>query len=201
MAAKKKKLETFLILLCGLPATGKTTVAEKLAKDLPNYVVIDQNKIRRQMGYQRMPKNRARNHDKVLRRIDRLVVENLLTGRGVIVDSVNRFTFRRLQIYGIASGCGVRGLTLEVVCPEKMAKARMMKRPNSDGFVSDPYDTKVYNRLKEEWEPVEIDHINFGSDHFSYLLYDSHTNKTVRKIEQKGTKGFIGKIERIITKK
>lgn len=200
MTAKKKKQEKFLILLCGLPAVGKTIVAEKLAEALPDYVIVDQNKIRREMGYRRMPKNKARNHDRVLRRVDRLIVENLLSGRGVIVDSVNRFTFRRLQIYGIASGCGVRGLTLEVVCPEKVAKERMAKRPNSDGLISDPSNTKVYDHLKKEWEPVEVDHINFGSDHFSYLAYDSHTNQTARKIEQKGSKGLISKIERIITK-
>ena len=195
-----KKEEIYLIILCGLPATGKSTIAFKLLKALPNYMVVDQNKIRREMGYQRMPKNRARNHDKVLRRIDQTIVQNLLANRGVIVDSVNRFTFRRLQLYGIASGCGVKGLTLETVCPEKIAKSRMVQRPKSDGLLSDPKYSNVYDRLKKEWESVSIDHINFGSDHVSYLKYDSHSNQTTRVIEQKGSKRFIGKIEKILTK-
>ena len=198
--AKKRQSEIYLIMLCGLPAVGKSTIARKLLKVLPDHILIEQNQIRRDIGYKRMPKNGARNHDSVLRTIDRTMARHLLSGVGVICDSVNRYTFRRLQIYGVASACGVRGVALEVVCSDQVAKARMTQRPKGDGLISDPKSFKVFYNLKKEWEPLSTDFVHFGSDHINYIRYDSSSNKLARLIQHRGSRGFISKIEKALTK-
>lgn len=198
MAVKKENSsEVWVIMLCGLSGTGKSTIAKKLAGALSNFKIIDQNKIRRQMGYKIMPQK----FDGALRKIDRLIAKHLHQGHGVIFDSVNRYSFRRQQVYGVASCCGVKVLTLEVVCPERVAKNRMVQRKKNDGLVSDPKHKKVYDKLKQEWESVSTDFIHYGSDHVNYFKYNSYLNYVMRMIQHRGSGRFIRKIEKILTEK
>lgn len=194
MSSGHRFRDVYLILLCGLPGTGKSTVAKRLCEYLKNYTLIDQNKIRRKCGYKKMPKT----FDHVLREIDRLTAENLNSGRGVIFDSVNRRTSRRQQMYGVASCCNSRVVTLEIVCSEDVAKHRIATRPKGDGFLSDPNDTAVYDRLKNDSDAVDMDFLHPGQDHVSHIQFDSEQNQLVRKIVRKGTSRFISEIEKAL---
>lgn len=170
--------EKLLIMICGLPGTGKTTIARKLANAFKGqYLLIEQNAIRRQLGLRKMPKTQ----EITLRTIDRMTARQLLAGKGVIFESVNRHSFRRHQMYGVASGCGKRVITLEVVCGEATAKQRMLARPKSDGLLSDPTDPTIYDRLKTLWEDVTLDFKFPGQDHVAYLQFNSET-KILNKI-------------------
>ena len=190
---RHKFKEIYLILLCGLPGTGKTTVASKLERVL-NYTVVDQNQIRRQYGYKKMPKT----FDPVLREIDRSIALNLNSDRGVIFDSVNRRTARRQQIYGIASCCNVRVVTLEIVCREGLAKERIAQRPGGDGLLSDPNDPAIYDKLKNDSDPVDVDFLYPGQDHVSYIQFDTEDKKITKKVVMNGNCRFIDRLVKII---
>jgi predicted kinase len=188
-----------LILLTGLPGTGKTTTAARLASELEGYALIGQNNIRRQKGIRRMPKTQ----DAVLRKIDQLALQAMLEGDGVIVESVNRYSFRRHQLYGIASGCGRRVLTIEAVCSEELSKKRMRERPAGDGLISDPRDTKIYDKLRASWEDIsEVDFKYPGEDHVSYIQFDTTPgDQAVKRIVQgEGMDSFISNVEKILLK-
>ena len=129
MKSRYKWSDKYLILFCGLPGTGKSTIAKRLSAHLKDYMIIDQNEVRRAHGYRKMPKT----FDPVLREIDRLAARLLCSGKGVIFDSVNRCNSRRQQMYGVASCSSARVITLEVVCSEDTAKKRMSGRPAGDG--------------------------------------------------------------------
>ena len=187
----------YLIMLAGLPGTGKSTVASKIVRGLNGYEVVSQNEIRRKFGIRRMPKTQ----EKTLRTIDRMTCDLLKAGKGVIFDSVNRFLFRRQQIYGIAAGCGANVVTLETVCSEREAKRRIGMRNKSDRLLSDPYRTEVYDRLQGEWEPIIEDYKHPGEDHVSYVVYDSEKNTFKRIKITKGMKGFLTRIEKILLEK
>ncbi len=187
------KKEKFLILICGLPSTGKTTLAKKLARGLSQYILISQNEIRRKMGMRRMPKTQER----VLRAIDRRTAQHLLAGQGVIFESVNRYSFRRHQMYGVASGCSRRVITLEIVCSEEMAKKRMRERPDGDKLLSDPKDPAVYDKLKELWENIEVDFKYPGEDHVAYWQFDSEKKELKKIIPRKGMGKVFWQIKKI----
>lgn len=186
--------EKFLIVICGLPGTGKTTSAKKLSEQLSGYVLIDQNNVRREHGMKRMPKTQ----DAVLRDIDRRTAYYLRKGKGVIFESGNRYSFRRHQMYGVASSCGARVVTLEIVCSEKMSKKRIKSRVSGDGLLSDPTDVKVYDRLKKLWEDVMIDFKYPGEDHVSYVQFNTETEKLIPKVVQKGMRQFLVVIGKIL---
>ena len=187
-------MEKYLIVLAGLPGTGKTTIANILKQNLYNYEIISQNAIRREYGLKKMPLRQ----EEVLRKIDRKTAELLNSGKGVIFDSVNRYLFRRHQMYGIASCCGKKVLTLEVICREDEAKARMRRRPKGDGLISDPYNPRVYDKMAESWENINLDFEHPGEDHVSYVQIDTLEKFCFPKIIGKGMKKDIEKIGRIL---
>lgn len=184
--------------MAGLPGTGKTLTTKKLCQYLEKYVSISQNDLRRDAGMKKMPKT----FDNILRQIDIKTRELLDEDKGVIVDSVNRYLFRRHQLYGVASCCGKRVLTIECVCSEKEAKRRMRNnRPKSDGLVSDPRDTRVWDKLSSSWEDIYKDFKYPGEEHVSYIQFDSEQLKVNKKIVQTGMGKFINKIEKILLEK
>lgn len=187
-------MRNYLILIAGLPGTGKQTSAEKLARNLDNYVLIDQNELRRKAGMKKMPQKQ----DEINRKIDRMSASYLNKGMGIIILAGHRQVCRRNQLYGIASCCRANVVTLECVCSAEESKRRMKARPQSDGLVSKPNDSKVYDRIKSLWEDIEIDFKFPGQDFVSYLTYNTEENRVYKNKITDGTGRFINKIERIL---
>ena len=189
-------MNKYLIVLAGLPGTGKTTISKKLLENLGNCIIISQNDIRRKHGIRKMPKTQ----EEVLREIDILIREALDKDNIVIFDSVNRYSFRRHQMYGIASCCRSKVITLECVCSEEEAKKRIRKRSVGDGLISDPNNPEIYDKLARLWEDINIDFKYHGEDHVSYLVYDSEKNQVYKKIINKESRKFINEIKKILTR-
>jgi len=187
-------MKKYLIVMTGFPGTGKTMTAKKLCQNFDNYILISQNDIRRQQGINKMHKTQ----EETLRKIDRLTRKYLDERKGVIFDSVNRHLFRRHQMYGIASCCGKKVLTLECVCSEEEAKKRIKGRPKGDNLISDPTNPKVYDKTAKFWEPVIKDFEYPGEDHVSYIIFDTERLKLKKKKISAGTYPFINKIEKIL---
>ncbi len=193
----------FLILMCGLPGTGKTTVTAKLVGRLSNYLLLDQNEIRRKLGYKESPviiSDDPKLKERDISIANKTVSAALQSGKGVIYDAVNKFSCRRHQLYGIASSCNADVLVLEVVCPEDVSKSRMSARPNSDGLLSDPNDTRIYDKIKQEWQSIEGDFQIMIMSHVSHIRYDSHANRLSVIIARKEAEYMIAKIEEILVK-
>ncbi len=187
-------MQNHLILLAGLPATGKQTSAEKLAKNLDNHILIDQNELRRKAGMKKMPQKQ----DDINRKIDRMSAAYLNSGMSVIILAGHRQIARRNQLYGIASCFGKNVVIIECICSEKEAQRRMKTRPKSDGLISKPNDPKVYHRIKSLWEDINIDFKFPGQDFVSYITYHSEENRVYWNKVAKGMDSFIEKIEKIL---
>jgi predicted kinase len=183
-----------LIVVAGLPGTGKTTTANKLSSTL-GYVLVDQNEIRRKLGMKNFPT--PKEQEPVLREMDRLIAENLLAGKGVVVESAHTRAFRRHQLYGIASACGAGALTVECVCSEELAKKRMGERGAGDELVSDPGDWRVYDKIKDKWEDIEDD-FKTGEQqgHVSHLKFDSEKGR-VEGVDERDEE-FVGRVREVL---
>lgn len=190
-------MRNYMVLIAGLPGTGKQTSAEKLAKNLDSYVLIDQNELRRDAGMKKMPQKQ----DEINRKIDRMSALYLNKGKGVIILAGHRQVCRRNQLYGVASCCGKNVITLECVCSEVEAKRRMKRRPDSDGLISKPNDPRVYSRIKTLWEDINIDFKYPGQDFVSYIAYNTQENKIYKNKITYGAGKFIDEIERILLNK
>lgn len=190
-------MRNYMIIIAGLPGTGKQISAHKLAESLDNYVLIDQNELRRNAGIKKMP----RKQDEINRKIDRMSALYLNKGKGVIILAGHRQICRRNQLYGIASCCGKNVVTLECVCSEAESKRRMKKRPDSDGLISKPNDPRVYDRIKDLWENIDIDFKYPGQDFVSYIIYNTEEDKIYKNKKSYGVGKFINEIERILLNK
>ena len=167
-----------LILIAGLPATGKTTAAKKLGRSLEDYILIDQNELRREVGMKKMPQVQ----DSILHEIDVSTADYLRRSKGVIIESGHRYLFRRQQLCGIASSCNASVVLLECICSENESKKRMRNRSKGDGLISDPRDPGVYDRISGLWEPIDLDFRYPGVDYFiSYLTYNTESSEIDEK--------------------
>ena len=177
--------------MAGLPGTGKSTTAKKLAEKL-GYHLISQNDVRREHGMKDMPPHQ----EAVLRDVDQRVFKALSAGKGVILDAAHRDGHRRHQLYGISSGLGLGVIVIECVASEKEAKRRMQARPQSDGLIVDAWDPKAYDRVAAGWRDVAADFSDI-SDHVTHIVLDTETGDV--EIKTKGwAEGLEEKIKKIL---
>lgn len=168
-----------LILMAGLPGTGKSTTAKHLAGKL-GYQLISQNDVRREHGMKDMPLHQ----EAILRDVDRRVCKALSENKGVILDAAHRAGHRRHQLYGIASGFGTEVIVLECITSESEAKRRMQARPAGDGLVVDAWDPAAYDRVAAAWQEVGADFSDIA-DHVAHIVYD--TEQGTFDIKKQGT--------------
>jgi predicted kinase len=180
-----------LIVMAGLPGTGKSTSSKRLVEKL-GYHLISQNDVRREHGMKDMPLHQ----EGVLRDVDRRVFKALAEGKGVILDAAHRAGHRRHQLYGIASGFGVEVAVIECVTTETEAKRRMQSRPTGDGLVVDAWDPAAYDRVAASWQDISADFSDI-SNHVAHLTYN--TEKGTVEINKEGRdKAFVERIKKAL---
>lgn len=142
-----------LILICGLPGTGKSTVANALARKI-GATVLRTDEIRKKLFEE--PRYSEEEKELVYRVIF-LIAEHLLKNRcNVIIDGTFYKRALRQQVYEIAEKTNSSIEVVECVTPEYLIKRRMesgRKRALSDA------DYEVYKKIKDEFEPIERKHI------------------------------------------
>jgi len=90
-------------------------------------------------------------------------------------------------------------LVIECVCSPDEAKRRMSQRPKSDGLISDPNNPKVYEKLAGLWEDVMQNDFKYpGSDHVSYITYNTETKEIQVKFAPNGYELFMNNIKNIL---
>ena len=147
-----------LIVVCGVPASGKSQLAGALAElaGLPHLSSdLTRKRLTRIRSTQRAPAEsyssqwNARTYTELARRAGRAVA----TGGGAIVDA----TFRHLadrQTFASALGAAVPLLFIECQAPRAVLAERAARRERDPGRVSDA-DAAVVRRELESWEPLD----------------------------------------------
>lgn len=145
-----------LIVVSGLPGTGKSYFCRRLTERLP-YPVLESDALRKQLFP--MPQYTAAESAYLFRTIHQLIEELLGKGIPVILDATNLSERHRERLYNIAEKRNARLILVRMKAPPEVVqqrfKNRMEKRHNGDN--SDA-DWEVYQKLSATAEKIRRNH-------------------------------------------
>ncbi len=143
-----------LLVLTGLPGTGKTHIANELARRT-NAVVLESDAVRtllfRERRYTR-PENR-----RVFAALHAATDVLLAQGSTVIVDATNVAERERAPLYEIAERRSVRLILVHVTAQEQIARERLERR-RAGGASHSQADVGVYERMLSRVERIQRPH-------------------------------------------
>lgn len=145
-----------LVMMVGLPGTGKTTLARRIAAKVP-LAVVESDRIRRQLSTS--PDYSPEESRRVFYHVHRQIGRLLRQGKHVLFDATNLREWNRRKAYHIAESVGARVLILRTVAPEDEVARRLEKR----GDRMDPEDRSeadwvVYQRMRAEYQEIRLPH-------------------------------------------
>lgn len=141
-----------LVLMVGLPGTGKSTLARRLAALLPASIV-ESDRVRRVLF--KWPRHTLHESRRV-HQVCRVLIERLLRqGSSVIFDATNLMEAHRALIYQIADRLQIPLVILLVTAPPEVVRQRLEGRVHQ----RDPEDASeatwpVYERMRRSMEPI-----------------------------------------------
>ena len=147
-----------LVIILGLPGTGKTTVAEELSQAI-GAVVLSTDELRKrtlkELGYTERKKKRV--YDEMFR----IAGEQLKENKNVILDATFFRKELRKKAFSVAEENDSRPFILEVICDEEIVKSRMEKRTHEEGYSEADY--RVYRIIRNKFDPVTEDHLSLDT--------------------------------------
>lgn len=144
-----------LLLLSGLPGTGKSFLARRLAEALP-FVIIESDVVRKILFPQ--PLYTAQESHWVHRTCHALMARLLKRGVRVIYDATNLIEYHRELVYRIAQKAGARLVVVKTVASEEVVRERLRARQEEARELSDA-DWRVYRRMASRQEQVSHPHL------------------------------------------
>lgn len=156
---KNVKTATQLVLVAGLPASGKTWLAGALAESL-QAAHISSDAVRAEMdlrgAYDTVSKQKV--YDAMLERGE----AELKSGRNVIVDSTFYKKSLRQPWLELSIKCGVPCRIIKVYVPEDIAFQRLQKKREDSEATRE-----VYLKLREAWEDIDENYLSLDSNRLS----------------------------------
>lgn len=159
-------VNAMIIVVFGLPGSGKSYFAERLAKKI-GAEYVNSDRVRKEMISRRTysEQEKAAVYDALLEKTRMAVREK----RDIVLDATFHKDDRRKTLVKEFDGPG-RILFIEIRADEDLTRHRLLKkRTDSDA------DFSVYKLLLKEWEPMQEQHLILHStdDNIDSLLDDA----------------------------
>ncbi|MGD0114988.1 MAG: ATP-binding protein [Dehalococcoidia bacterium] len=148
------QLKSALVVISGLPGTGKSQFARELQRST-SAVVLESDALRRLLVEK--PSYSWQESRRLFAVIHAVAERLLCKGIPVILDATNLAEAYRRTLYEIAARCGARLLVVEVTAPAEVARTRLAERAAAGGSASDA-DVGVYERMLPAREEIRREH-------------------------------------------
>jgi predicted kinase len=142
-----------IIIVFGLPGSGKSYFAEKLALEI-GAEHINSDRLRKDMFEKRTYTESEKQavYEEMLQRMELALKEN----RDLVLDATFYKESLRRQFIEAAGATGI--LFMEVQAPENLIRERLSKkREDSEA------DYEVYKIVRSQWEPMREQHLKLES--------------------------------------
>ena len=146
-----------LVILCGLPGTGKSHFARELARRAP-FVWLNSDRTRKLLVD--TPSYSRREHRRVFSAMHVLTRGYLRDGYSVAFDATNLNENVRRPLYSSADAVGVEPLLIRFTAPADLVRQRLTDRAEGVGEASQSDATwDVYSRMAIADQPVPRPHL------------------------------------------
>ena len=170
-----------LVILCGLPATGKSTAARQIAQ-MKGFSILATDAVRREIlrgenifdpAVASDPEKRERVYDEVFRRAE----ESLSPSPGTILDGTFLTQRLRRRAAKIAARRGHRFVIIETRCSEETALRRISER-TPESTLSNALNAQAYFENRARFEPVDISDLKkaFPSLNIIHVIVDAESD-------------------------
>lgn len=145
-----------LVVCCGLPGVGKSTVSAYVAEHLPA-TRYRSDELRQELVAEPTysPAETRRTYE-VLRERART---RLTAGGSVVLDGTFKNASERTRTAGLGTETGVTVQFVRVTCPPAVARERIRARTDDPSEA----DIAVYEQLREAFDPIERDHLTIDN--------------------------------------
>jgi predicted kinase len=157
-ALPEAEAEPTIIVVSGLPGTGKTYFCRRLAERLP-FLILESDALRKQLFPK--PKYSAVESASLFSAIYQLIGDLLKKGIPLIIDATNLEERHRARIYNIVERAHAKLILVNVQAPAQVVQKRLKERAvrrnihdNSDA------DWAVYQKMKPTVEKIHRKHFS-----------------------------------------
>ncbi len=176
ISSRPKKKPPLVILLAGLPGTGKSTLARKLARRYRlDHICTDS--VRKRI-FRAVRKNvfgrgsySSRQRMVVYDTIYYVLYTLLKHGVGCVLDGTFYQEKLRSKVGRICSRFNAKFILVMVDCPEGLISERFEEREKRTRRTLSDADKQIYDKFKQLFEPTRLPHIeiDMSSDHNEIL--------------------------------
>jgi len=173
-----------LIVMTGLPGTGKSTFARLLAKRLP-LVIVETDSLRTSLVLH--PHYTRGENSRLFTACHKLIFELLDDGISVLFDATNLSKKNRSPLYEIAGTTNTKLILVRTTAPQHVVYARLYNRSHSQIHAQQLADWNVYRRMRSGVKPISENHVIVNTSKDIESALEIMVDKISRLLEDDGS--------------